>query len=149
MKIEDEIKQKKFHSAYDKLFVNIMYTSSFLAIQGARNFKPFGLTTQQYNVLRILRGQVPNACTVSVIQERMIDRSSNASRLIDKLVEKKLVDRKVCKNDRRQVDIRITESGLSLLKKIDPIVLAMDKNMKNLTEKEAETLSDLLDKIRG
>jgi DNA-binding MarR family transcriptional regulator len=149
MRIEEEIQQKKFHNNFDRLYVNILFTAGFLATRNARELKPFGLTGQQYNVLRILRGQHPNSCSVSLIQERMIDRSSNASRLIDKLLDKKYVERKTCKDDRRQVDIEITKEGLDVLKKIDPIIQQMDKEMKTLTDDEAIVLSKLLDKLRG
>ncbi len=149
MKIEEEIKQKSFHSPYQKVFVNLIFTASHMQNMHSRVMKQFGVTMQQYNVLRILRGQHPNPASVGLIQERMLDKNSNASRLIDKLLLKKLVDRKVCPDDRRQMDIKITAKGLELLKQLDVIIDGMESEMKTLTEKEALQLSDLLDKLRG
>jgi DNA-binding MarR family transcriptional regulator len=149
MKIEDEIKQKQFANPYQKLAVNILFTASWLQTQGARILKPYGITIQQYNVLRILRGQLPNPASVGLLQERMLDKSSNASRLVDKLLEKKLLERKICPNDRRQVDIRITESGLALLSELEVKMNVWDDQLKILSEKEVAELSDMLDKLRG
>ena len=115
----------------------------------ARQLRPFGITQQQYNVLRILRGQNPEPASVGLIQERMIDRSSNASRLVDKLHDKGLAVRKTCKKDRRQVDILITQKGLDLLAQLDESQ-DMDLNSPiKLSETEADQLSNLLDKLRG
>jgi len=149
MRIEDEIKQKKFKSEYQKMYINLVYTANWMNTQQMRMFKEFGLSVQQYNILRILRGQVPNAVNLGLIQERMLDKNSNASRLIEKLKIKKLVERKESKIDRRQVDIMITEKGLDLLKKMDGKVEEAETINANLTKQEAETLSDLLDKLRG
>ncbi len=149
MRIEDEIKQKKFKSEYQKMYINLVYTANRLNTQQMRMFKEFGLSVQQYNILRILRGQVPTAINLGLIQDRMLDKNSNASRLIEKLKIKKLVERKESKIDRRQVDIMITEKGLDLLKKMDGKVEEAELIDSNLTKQEAETLSDLLDKLRG
>lgn len=149
MRIEDEIKQKKFKSEYQKMYINLVYTANRMNTQQMRMFKEFGLSVQQYNILRILRGQVPSAVNLGLIQDRMLDKNSNASRLIEKLKIKKLVERKESKVDRRQVDIMITEKGLDLLKKMDGKVEEAELIDSNLTKQEAETLSDLLDKLRG
>lgn len=149
MRIEDEIKQKKFKSEYQKMYINLVYTANRMNTQQMRMFKEFGLSVQQYNILRILRGQVPSAVNLGLIQDRMLDKNSNASRLIEKLKIKKLVERKESKIDRRQVDIMITEKGLDLLKKMDVKVEEAELIDSNLTKQEAETLSDLLDKLRG
>lgn len=149
MKIEDEIKQKQFTNPFQKLTVNILFTASWLQTLGARILKPYGITIQQYNVLRILRGQLPNPASVGLLQERMLDKSSNASRLVDKLLEKKLLERKTCPNDRRQVDIRITESGLELLKELEIKMNLWDETLKTLSEQDAVVMSDMLDKLRG
>lgn len=148
MKLEDEIKQKNFNSVYHKASINILFTASWLSTQTARILKPYSITPQQYNVLRILRGQNPNPASVGLIQERMLDKSSNASRLVDKLLEKKLIERKTCPEDRRQVDIRITQKGLDTLTELDGLIQNMEKNFMKLNEKEAADLSDLLDKLR-
>ncbi len=149
MRIEEEIKQKKFKSEYQKMYINLVYTANWMNTQQMRMFKEYGLSVQQYNILRILRGQVPNAVNLGLIQDRMLDKNSNASRLIEKLKTKKLVERKESKIDRRQVDIMITEKGLDLLKKMDGKVEEAESINSNLTKQEAETLSDLLDKLRG
>ena len=149
MRIEDEIKQKQFSNIYHRMSVNILFTASWLQTHHLRMLKPHGITPQQYNVLRILRGQHPNAASVGLIQERMLDRSSNASRLVDKLVAKKLVDRKTCPDDRRQVDIKITTAGLELLERMDVDMKKWEGMMKTLSEEEAGQLAELLDKLRG
>ncbi len=149
MRLEDEIKQKQFSSPYQRLALNVIFTASWLQTQSARALKPYGLTSQQYNVLRILRGQQPNPASVGLLQERMLDKSSNASRLVDKLFAKKLVERKTCPSDRRQVDIRITQKGLDLLTELDPVMKMWDTQLKTLTEQEAQLVGELLDKLRG
>lgn len=149
MKLEEEIKQKTFSNPYHRLTLNIMFTASWLNTQTIRVLKPFGITPQQYNVLRILRGQNQKPASVGLIQERMIDKSSNASRLIDKLVEKKLIDRKTCPDDRRQMDVKINQKGIDLLLEIEPHIKQMDTVFKSLTEEEAKLAGDLLDKLRG
>lgn len=149
MKLEEEIKQKTFISPYHRLTVNILFTASWLNTQTIRVLKPFGITPQQYNVLRILRGQNQKPASVGLIQERMLDKSSNASRLIDKLVEKKLIDRKTCPEDRRQVDIRINQKGLDLLQDVEPNIDHMDSVFNSLSEEEATIAGDLIDRLRG
>jgi DNA-binding MarR family transcriptional regulator len=149
MKIEEEIKQKRFKSEHQKAVINILFTSSWLSTVNAKYLKPYEITPQQFNILRILRGQFPNPATVSLLQERMLDRMSNASRLVEKLKLKKLVERKECKQDRRQVDIIITEKGLSLLKDIDMNIKDFDSVLGVISQKEAVELNRILDKIRG
>lgn len=149
MKLEDEIKQKSFTSIYHRLTVNIMFTSSWLQSRHLRELKLFKLTPQQYNVLRILRGQHPVPASVGLIQERMLDKNSNASRLLDKLLLKKLIERKSSETDRRQMDVRITAEGLELLKKLDILQEQWNGELKTLTLEEAETVNALLDKMRG
>lgn len=149
--IEEEIKQKKFANIYSKTDVNLMFTSGWLQNVYTRFFKSRGISHQQYNVLRILRGQHPNAVMLCQITERMIDKMSNATRLVEKLRQKGLVTRELNDESRRKVDIRITESGLKLLKEIDAV---MEEDMPparyaNLTEKELEILNTILDKIRN
>jgi DNA-binding MarR family transcriptional regulator len=149
MKLEDEIKQKKFKDEYEKLVVNLIFTGNWMNLMNAKNLKPHGLTLPQFNVLRILRGQHPNPATVNLLIERMLDKSSNASRIVDKLLKKNLVVRKICKKDRRSVDVMITEKGLALLKLIDDKNKDWQKNYKSLNLEEAKKLNYLLDKIRG
>ncbi|MCX6182236.1 MAG: MarR family transcriptional regulator [Bacteroidetes bacterium] len=150
MKIEDEIKQnKKFTSEYHKLAVNIIFTSSWLYRTHAQSLKSFGISPEQFNVLRILRGQHPNCANNQLISERMIDKSSNSSRIVEKLKQKGFVDRKENKNDRRHVDISITKKGLDLLENIDAKSSEMDALKSSVTVKEAQVINDLLDKLRG
>ncbi len=149
MKIEEEIKQSAFKNAYQKVFINILYTSNWLQLRQSTQFKQFGVTLPQYNVLRILRGQFPKPATVNLLIERMLDKTSNASRIVDKLEAKELVTRTQCPTDRRTVDILITEKGLTLLKQIDELNLGKLMGEENLTPEEAEQLSALLDKVRG
>ncbi|MBB6612154.1 MarR family transcriptional regulator [Pontibacter sp. Tf4] len=149
MKIEEEIKQTAFRNEYHKAYINLLYTSNFLQQEHGSMLKPFGITSPQFNVLRILRGQYPKPATVSLLIERMLDKTSNASRIVDKLEAKELVTRKQCPNDRRTVDVLITEKGLDLLKQLD----ALDNDNKsggiyNLTEDETRELNRMLDKIR-
>lgn len=149
MKLEQEIKQKSFKSEYTKLAVNILYTGNWMHLVHSHAFKPYGLTVQQFNVLRILRGQFPNPCTVNLIVDRMLDKSSNASRIVDRLLTKELVERKQCESDRRAVDVLITDKGLELLKRLDDVIEEMDSMFTTLTEDEARTANTLLDKLRG
>ena len=150
MSIEKDIKQQKpFKSPYQKLVVNILYTNNWMNSDHLSILKPFDLTAQQYNVLRILRGQYPNPITVNGIIERMLDKMSNASRLVDKLLLKELVSRCDNRDDRRACDVRITQKGLDVLKEIDVLQDNWETNFSNLTPDEAEALSGLLDKLRG
>lgn len=149
MSIETDIKQKKFRSAYQRLAINLTYTSNWLGYKQLELFKEHDITSQQYNVLRILRGQQPNAIKVSDIAERMLDKNSNTSRLIDKLLAKNLAERTSCPSDRRAVDVKITKEGLELLSVIDPILEEWENGMSAvITEEEAELMSKLLDKMR-
>lgn len=150
MSIEKDIKQTKpFKSNYQKLVVNIMYTANWMNSEQQGLLKPYDLSAQQYNVLRILRGQFPNPITVNGIIERMLDKMSNASRLVDKLLLKGYVSRCDNANDRRACDIRITDKGNEILTVIDNLQSSWESSMQNLSEKEAEQLSQLLDKLRG
>lgn len=145
--IEDEIRQSKFTSAQHKAVVNLIFTSNWLQKEQNDFFKSFGITGQQFNILRILKGQHPNSISGTEIKSRMLDRNSDVSRLLDRLSAKKLVKRRTCPNDKRASDVVITEQGLTLLEKVD--ASANDKNVLSLTEDEAATLSDLLDKARS
>lgn len=149
MGIEEDIKQeKKFENVYEKLVVNIMFTNSWMIDEQSKIFKPYGITTPQYNVLRILRGQYPEACTINTIIDRMLDRMSNASRIVDRLEKKELVERKVCKTDRRAKDVLITDKGLALLNEVDNALQLWMKKMELITNTEAHQMNDALDKLR-
>jgi DNA-binding MarR family transcriptional regulator len=147
MRIEDEIKQLTFRNEHQKAYINLLFTAGWLQQRQAAAFKPYGLTLPQFNILRILRGQHPLPATVALLIDRMLDKTSNASRIVDKLEEKQLVTRKVCPANRRAVDIRITEAGLALLHRIDEEG-AVAISIGDLTEAEMHQLNVLLDKIR-
>tara|TARA_B110000503_G_C7126177_1_gene404715 strand:+ start:477 stop:935 length:459 start_codon:yes stop_codon:yes gene_type:complete len=149
MEIEKEIKQNKFKDEIHKLMINQLFTGKWITNLIAKQLKPFGLTNQQYNVLRILRGQGNSYISVNAISNRMIDKMSNVSRLIDKLVDKKLVERKVNKEDRRQADIVINQKGLDLVKAIEKTEDDLKANFSSLTKEEAKQLNSLLDKLRS
>lgn len=147
MKIEDEIQQKAFHSVHQKAVVNLIYTSNWLIGNQQKFFSLFGITAQQFNILRILRGQHPQGLSATAIKSRMLDRNSDVSRLLDRLVKKDLVVRKSCAADKRATDVFITPKGLNILMEINRDREKID-NMLSLTEKEAELLSNLLDRAR-
>jgi len=149
MKLEEEIKQSKFRNEYHKLAVNIFYTYSWLLNLQTQLFKKFKITSNQYNILRILRGQHPNPATINLLKDRMIDKMSDVSRLVERLRKKGLVKRELCKNDRRRVDVVITDKGLKLLSDIDKLNDEYDSFFRNLSVTESKTLNDLLDKLRG
>jgi len=149
MKIEEEIQQSKFKSEYHKLAINIIYTANWITYQDSHTFKEFNLTLPQFNVLRILRGRHPEPATVNYICERMLDRTSNASRLVDKLLKKGFVERRICPEDRRSVDILITEEGLNLLNQLEPEITKSENRLKTISFDEAKSVNALLDKIRG
>jgi DNA-binding MarR family transcriptional regulator len=149
MKLEDEIKQKSFASSYHRMVVNIMFTGNWVQKELSALLRPFGLSLQQHNVLSILRGQYPRPCTLGMIQERMLDRMSNATRLVDKLLEKGLADRCQCPENRRKVDILITPAGLELLKQTDPVLQHIPDRYAQLSPEEAALLGQLLDKVRA
>jgi DNA-binding MarR family transcriptional regulator len=148
MKIEDEIRQKKFISPYQKAVINLIFTGNWLVNEQQHLFKPFGITGQQFNVLRILKGQHPGSLSAKEIRSRMMDRHSDISRLLDRLLAKKLIEKKSCAEDKRATDVWITETGINLLATIGKRQNDLDKVLR-LTEQEAIQLSDLLDKSRG
>lgn len=148
MNISDAIKQPKFQSEMHKAVVNILYTSSWLNYTQTAVFKEFDLTMKQFNILRILKGQYPEAATVNLLIDRMLDKSSNASRIVDKLVEKGYVDRKTCTSDRRRVDVIISKSGMDIINKASARLNEKETFSDALTEKEAKELNRLLDKLR-
>ena len=149
MSIETDIKQKKFRSAYQRLSINLTYTSNWLGYKQLELFKEHDITSQQFNVLRILRGQQSNAIKVTEIAERMLDKNSNTSRLIDKLLAKNLAERTSCPSDRRAVDVIITQEGLDLLSKMDPVLEEWENSLSSvLTQEEADLMSSLLDRMR-
>ena len=149
MKIEDEIKSTVELDIAKKVILNVMYTQNFISDKFSDLLKPSDLSGEQYNVLRILRGQKGAPTNMCVIQDRMIAKSSNTTRLIDKLLLKELVTRNVCPDNRRKMEIAITEKGLQLLLELDPKVLEHEQLFAtNLEEQELTQLNTLLEKYR-
>jgi len=148
MTIETEIQQTKWESFRQKAVINVLYTCRVLEESNEALLRPFDLTLPQFNILRILRGQKGKPATVKLLTERMLDKSSNASRLVDKLLEKNLVNRVSCPNDRRAVEVTITEEGLALLRIIDRELTRIDAPHPGFGEDDARQLSDLLDRLR-
>jgi DNA-binding MarR family transcriptional regulator len=148
MGIEKEIQQEKFRNTRQKAMLNILFTNGWIAEKIKNILAPEDITAQQYNILRILRGSFPQPLSTLQIRERMLDRMSDTSRIVDRLVAKQLVKKVVCAKDRRLVDVTITEKGQNLLKKLDATVTRIDDIVSGINEKEAETLSKLLDKLR-
>jgi DNA-binding MarR family transcriptional regulator len=149
MGLEEDIRQQKFVSEHQKAAVNILFTGSWVYSGNASRLKKHGITPEQYNVLRILRGSHPSKLMLAEITSRMIDRSSNATRLVEKLRQKNLVKREQCESNRRQVDISITDKGLTLMRAIDAEEGEWIDSLKNLSKTEAAELNRLLDKLRG
>lgn len=149
MRIEDEIKQKDFKDDYRRLLVNLLFTNNWLNQQLMPFFRKLGLTLQQHNVLGILRGQHPDPVCFGDIQVRMVDRNSNVTRLIDKLIEKGYVTRDICQTNRRMIEVRLTPKGLEKLQQVDDNLPSLYEQLHNLSTEEAVLTSNLLDKLRG
>lgn len=150
MRLEDEIKQTKpFKDEFQKLVLNINVTSSYLNTMFAEMLKPHGITPHQYNVLRILKGRFPESYCNQDITQRMIDKSSNATRIVDKLLEKKLVSRTEDKVDRRLVNIKITDKGLKLIETINMNANVNQEALLSIGEENARLMNQWLDQMRG
>lgn len=147
--IGEAIKQEKFKSEFIKADINVAYTFSYFSGKKNNALKKFGISLAQFNILRILRGLKGKPATVKLLTERMIDKMSNASRLVEKLKNKGLVERFSCPNDRRQVEIYITEKGLALIDDATKALEASLAEQQHITEDEARQLNGLLDKMRG
>lgn len=148
MSLEKQIKQASFANAAEKAFVNISFTQSYISSQINASFKQHNVSIQQYNVLRILKGQDPKPVSMNDIADRMIDKMSNASRLVEKLRNKELIERKPCSFDKRQVDICLTEKGKEMLTLLTTKINAVIDNHSHLSNEEFELLNQLLDKLR-
>jgi DNA-binding MarR family transcriptional regulator len=144
-----ETKATRYESAYHEAIVNVAYTHNWCNDKVKQAVSPYDITSQQFNVLRILRGQFPNPSTINLVKSRMLDKMCDASRIVDRLVQKDLVIKNVSNYDKRAVDILINDKGLNLLKKIDGEVSLSGILSPNITEEEAEQLIALLDKARG
>lgn len=149
MKIEQEISQKKFRNPWQKSAINLLFTHSWLQLRLKDYMKGFGVTPQQFNVLKILKGQGENPVSTCVVRDRMLDKMSDVSRIVARLQEKGLVNVARAHHDKRLVDIVISSKGLALIDEMDASTETMDSFIQNLSEEEAIQLSDLLDKMRG
>lgn len=148
MSIDQDILQSKFRNEYQKAGVNLLYTYGWLMERTKELFASEDITPQQFNILRILRGSYPQPLSTLQIRERMIDKMSDTSRIVDRLITKGLVKKGTCKTDRRLVDVMITDKGKKMLERLDKRQDELDNIIGNLSEKEAANLSELLDKIR-
>lgn len=149
MRIEEEIKQQSFSSPSQKAAVNIIYTYFWIKERLSKLLKPYGITMQQYNVLRILKGQHPKGITTSDIRSRMLDKMSDASRLVDRLENHGYVEKRANQQDRRLVSVSVTAKGIELLERIKIDHGPMDDLLCHLNHSETEQLNELLDKMRA
>lgn len=149
MKLEDEIHQTKgFQDQWEKLILNIIFTGNWINTYQHHQLKQYDLTPEQYNILRILRGQHPEPASVNLLKARMLNKMSNASRLVEKLRQKGYAKREECQKDRRQVEVCITDKGLELLKTIENQELTPAQRFQHLSEEEATKVNELLDQLR-
>jgi len=149
MEIQKEVKSSKFENTFQQALVNLFFTYHWSSQNVKEILNPYNITQQQFNVLRILRGQYPKPCTINVIKSRILDKMSDVSRIVERLVQKDYVHKKANKDDKRALDIVITKKGLKLLEKLDKEIDFSSFIRPNLTEEEALHLNVLLDKFRG
>ncbi|MEA5459776.1 MarR family transcriptional regulator [Arcicella sp. LKC2W] len=149
MTIEKDIKQKNFKNPYNKLTVNLMYTNGWLTNQYAQILKPYQLSTPQYNVLKILQQIYPEPANINFIIERMVDKMSNVSRLVDKLIAKQLVVKVKSTEDLRSVNVALTANGTILLKELNQKIIESEANFIRLNDAEINLLNILLEKTRN
>ena len=149
MRIEEVIKQKEFRSEAHKAMVNLIFTSSQILNRISEVTENYGITRQQYNVLRILRGRFPGAASVNEIKDRMLDRMSDCSRLVDRLAAKGLIQKSLCPTDKRSVDITISGEGLDLLDRMEPAVASVEGVFSNFTQSEVNRFNEMLDRLRN
>ncbi|NCI48495.1 MarR family transcriptional regulator [Sediminibacterium roseum] len=148
MSIEKDIQQQAFRNEYQKATVNIIFSAGWLHERIRSLLETEDITPQQYNILRILRGSKTPLSTLQ-IRERMLDKMSDTSRIVERLQKKGLVEKKTCPSDKRLVDVIISKKGISLLEKLDKRNTELDALLKSLSTEEAKTLNDLLDKMRS
>lgn len=148
MGIENDIQQTRFRNAYQKASINLIYTLGWIRDRMKGILEAEDITSQQFNILRILRGSYPQPLSTLQIRERMLEKMSDTSRIVDRLIAKGLVKKVICKSDRRLVDVVITDKGRKLLERLDARQDEIDSILGNLSEKDANILSELLDKIR-
>jgi DNA-binding MarR family transcriptional regulator len=149
VQLQKEVKAAKFENIFQQALVNVIFTYHWSTQNVKEALSPYDITQQQYNVLRILRGQYPSPATVNLIKNRILDKMSDTSRIVDRLIQKGYVEKSVNNYDKRAVDVIISDKGLSLLKKMDKEIDFSSFIAPNLTQEEAEQLNVLLDKMRG
>lgn len=150
MGIQEDIKQRKaFRNDFQKVAVNLMYSYNWITESFKKLLEPYGITMQQYNVLRILRGNQPEPLSTLEIRHRMLDKMSDVSRIVDRMLTKQLVTKKACPSDKRLVDVHISTKGMDLLNTMAVLEDLMDKQLSNLDAAEAADLNRLLDKMRS
>ena len=150
MTIEEILKSTVPMDSSKKIIMNIIYTQNVITENFNEILKPYDISSEQFNVLSILRGQKGNPANMCVIQERMLAKTSNTTRLVDKLLVKDFVTRKVCPENRRKIEVKITQKGLDLLGELDPKVKAHEDSFSNnLNEDEKAQLNQLLEKFRN
>ena len=148
MGIEKDIQQTNFRNEFQKMGINLLFTANWLNERIGRVLVKEDITQQQYNILRILRGSEAPLSTLQ-IRERMLDKMSDTSRIVDRLIVKGLVQKTACKMDKRLVDITLTQKGITLVQKLDQFNDQIDSILKGVTESEATTLNQILDKLRS
>lgn len=145
--LEKLITQKTFENENQRGLISLIFVGNWITSRHQQFFKQYGITMQQFNILRILRGQHPQAASINILKERMLDKMSDVSRLVERLRKADLVERKNSEMDRRAVDVRINDKGLELLRTIDAAIAHLDSALQSLNEKEVIQLNKLLDKM--
>jgi DNA-binding MarR family transcriptional regulator len=148
MGIEQDIQQPNFRNEFQKMGINLLFTANWLNEQIGKMLSEEGVTQQQYNILRILRGSATPLSTLK-IRERMLDKMSDTSRIVDRLIAKELVVKNTCEKDKRLVDITLSPKGLDLVDQLDQFNERIDALLKGINESEAQTMNQILDKIRA
>lgn len=148
MNLEEELKVKQFRTSRQKLHLNLIFTYNWMINQMHAVFKEHGITMQQFNILRILRGQNGKPCTIQLLKNRMMDKQPDASRLVDRLAAKGLVNREISKEDRRKMDVYISDKGLKLLEQMDPHALEFENFFDAVSDEEVDRVNEILDRIR-
>lgn len=149
MKLEEEIQQRKgFKDEWEKLLLNILFTGNWINTYQHHQLKPYNLTPEQYNILRIIKGCDPEPVSVNLLKSRMLNKMSNASRLVEKLRQKGFVKRDECQSDRRRVEVCITQDGLELLARIEEQEAKLSERFNHVSQEEAAKFNELLDRFR-
>lgn len=148
MRIEDAVKLSKFRNEKQKAIINIYYTNSIITGKLKEVLKPYKITPQQFNILRILKGQFPKAVRTGIVKERLVDRNSDVTRLVERLINKNLVSRENYTGDKRQMHIKINENGLNLLAKLDQLIIDFEDGISVMDNSKLEQLNLLLDHLR-